>query len=271
MIRKIIILLLLQLVVVANVFASTDSKLIDAVKSRNLALLNDLIATGININQEDASGQSPLHHACFLGYLEIVKTLISNGADVNKNVPKLKLTPLHGASMSRNLKVVKYLIEHGAKVDSKEQEGATPLLSACWVGSLDIVKCLVENGASIHEKTVYGATALHFACQSNNLELVLFLIKGGCDINSQALNGATPLHLAAALGNISIVRALLVKGAKKNFKMKWDSTFTFCRKAPILEDKDAINITFIEGRTPLDVARDRGNNEIVDLIANAEQ
>ena len=53
--------------------------------------------------------------------------------------------------------------------------------------------------------------------------------------------------------------------------MKWDSTFTFCRKAPTLEDKDALNITLLKGRTPLDVARDRGNNEIVDLIAKAEQ
>lgn len=139
------------------------------------------------------------------------------------------------------------------------------------MGSLDIVKCLAENGANILEKTDYGTTALHYACQSRDIELVLYLIKGGCDINSRALNGATPLHLAAALGDISIVRTLIANGAKNKFKMNWDSAFTYCLKAPIIEDKDVLNITISKDQTPLDIARDRGHKEIVTLIANSAE
>ncbi|MBU4316402.1 MAG: ankyrin repeat domain-containing protein [Proteobacteria bacterium] len=103
MIKKAAFFTIIQIIIVSTAFASHEGELFNAVKDGNLAQVKNLIMAGLNINCEDSSGQSPLHHACYFGYLEIVNTLINNGADINKSVPKLKLTPLHGAVMSGNI------------------------------------------------------------------------------------------------------------------------------------------------------------------------
>ncbi len=53
----------------------------------------------------------PLHTACYEGYLEIVKTLVTHGARTDKGDGRNNMTPLHCACQGGRIETVKYLIQ----------------------------------------------------------------------------------------------------------------------------------------------------------------
>ena len=60
------------------------------------------------------------------GYLEIVKWLKEQGADINAKTAD-GYTPMHSAASEGNLEVVKWLKEQGANINAKSSKGETPL------------------------------------------------------------------------------------------------------------------------------------------------
>ena len=100
--------------------ASSDADLIEASKSGDLYLVQELLDRGSDINGRDDSGQSPLHYAVYFGRFDVMALLINRGADVNIKVPQMDLTPLHAATMNGDLMIVKFLVEHGAQVNAKD-------------------------------------------------------------------------------------------------------------------------------------------------------
>lgn len=62
-------------------------------------------------------GLTPLHVACRYGYLDLVRTFLDKGADVDYASDSTP-TPLCVASCSGSLVVVKFLLDCGAKVDA---------------------------------------------------------------------------------------------------------------------------------------------------------
>ncbi len=57
--------------------------------------------------------QAPLHCACWMGNLEIVKTLVTHGARTDKGDGRFNRTPLHCACLGGHKEVVQYLKEIG--------------------------------------------------------------------------------------------------------------------------------------------------------------
>ncbi len=55
----------------------------------------------------------PLHRACYQGYLEIVKTLVTHGARTGKGDVGYNRTPLYWACYGGHKEVVQYLKEVG--------------------------------------------------------------------------------------------------------------------------------------------------------------
>jgi ankyrin repeat protein len=66
------------------------------------------------IHQKDQSGQTCLHWAANKGHLQIVKLLVSQGAQVNLK-DKTGWTPLEYAAEMKRKEIVKYLKSHGAE------------------------------------------------------------------------------------------------------------------------------------------------------------
>ncbi len=72
----------------------------------------------------------PFHYAAQIGRVNIVKTLIKSGANVNATIKSGWLagwTPLHVAAHCGNTEVVKVLLKAGANVHAKAKDGRTPL------------------------------------------------------------------------------------------------------------------------------------------------
>jgi len=57
-----------------------------AVKFGHLEVVRRLISAGADVNAKSNSGWTPIHEAAENGHLEVLKTLISAGADVNAKV-----------------------------------------------------------------------------------------------------------------------------------------------------------------------------------------
>lgn len=71
------------------------------------------------------------------------------------------------------LNVVKTLVKAGANVNHPTLTNSTPLRAACFEGRLDIVKYLIEHGANIHIANKYNNTCLMIAAYKGMFSLFI--------------------------------------------------------------------------------------------------
>ena len=134
--------------------------LILALKEPSLKVAKVLIgAPKINLNQLNASDESPLMLAALKGELALAENMVKKGADVNKT----GWTPLHYAASNGHVAVIRLLLENYAYIDAESPNGSTPLMMASLYGSVEAVKLLVEEGADPLLRNQQGLTALEFA------------------------------------------------------------------------------------------------------------
>lgn len=95
--------------------------LIEIVRAGDCNIADWLIETHkANVNQVDASGKTPLFHACEKGLYNIVEMLITkHKADVNKSYYD---TPLEVALKSGHQACADFLIQHGAKTTAENSQ-----------------------------------------------------------------------------------------------------------------------------------------------------
>ena len=74
----------------------------------------------------DFAGWTALHEACNHGYLEIVKTLIDHGADVNVHGLDGD-TPLHDAAANGHEEITIVLIQSGGNPEAENDTKETPI------------------------------------------------------------------------------------------------------------------------------------------------
>jgi ankyrin repeat protein len=101
--------------------------LIDAADKGDLAQVNKLLASGVNINEQSTkSGRTALMVAAEEGHIAIANLLIAKGANVNAQ-SKNGWTALMYAAINGYPDIVKLLINHGANVNIKDNSGHTAL------------------------------------------------------------------------------------------------------------------------------------------------
>lgn len=150
------------------------------------------------------------------GHLNIVKTLVKAGADVN-HPTNTNSTPLRAACFDGRLDIVTYLTEHNANIHIANKYNNTCLMIAAYKGHLDIVTFLLDHHADPNEKALCGATALHFAAECGHSTIVDQLLKFGTKITKN-VSGMTPLIAAAERTRASVVECLVAQ----NFATKDD-------------------------------------------------
>ncbi|MFP3033890.1 MAG: ankyrin repeat domain-containing protein, partial [Wolbachia sp.] len=184
-----------------------------------LDLVNTLLGEGLDINSEiKYNGFMPL-------YFAIAKNCYSycSWTDVNHKTI-LGFTPLNFVSQQGNLDIVNTLIANGADLGTKTDKLNTPLHLAAENGHLDIVNVFIEKGLDVNAANNDRARPVHSAVQNGNLEVVNALISHGSDINAGSSGvgnhkvdaNITPLHLGTQTGRLDIVKALLEAGANVN-------------------------------------------------------
>ena len=84
-------------------------------------------------------------------------------------------TPLMCATESLgrdSLEIVRQLVTDGADVNAKDDDGFTPLIDAAEAGNIQIVRLLLRHGADVHAKAAAGITALNSAREQDVLRLL---------------------------------------------------------------------------------------------------
>ena len=157
--------------------------------------------------------------AAFQGDLSQIKELV-NKVDVNCKNKISQETALHKASENGHLEVVKYLVSNGANVNVKDKHDLTPIHDGARWGFLEVVKFLSQNGADLDSKAVFDWTPMHCAARSGPgyLEVVKFLAERGAKTDAKSTCNKTPLEMAVQYGFQHIVDYLTEKEKKDNQK-----------------------------------------------------
>lgn len=173
------------------------SALHDAVATNDAAALATAIATVSDINERNGDEATALFLAAEAGRIDLVKSLIDKGADIETGGSSGR-SPLMIAAAEGNLDIMDLLLSKGADIEcSTHKTGWTCLMSAAWYSRGDAARVLIKKGADIHKRNEDGSTALSIAAgQEGNVELVRQLIKLGADFQSADNYGFTPLFRA---------------------------------------------------------------------------
>jgi ankyrin repeat protein len=237
-----------------------------------------LLANGADINTTNSIQWSPLLAAVCNTNKTMVKWLLAKKAqedifsaiclgDANRVAEILKHDssavsfqcygydpgsfPLHWAAWKNQPMIVEMLLANGANVNATDDRLGTPLHDAAAFGhsgQVEVTMVLLAHGANINAKSNYGETPLHEAIWNQDLQMVTLLLNSNANVNAVMEAGhvddtkQTPLHYAAERGNFEIVKLLLDHGANSNVR-------------------DNFNLT------PLDYAKQKRYNDIVDLLS----
>jgi ankyrin repeat protein len=90
-----------------------------------------------DVNAKGLLSETPLHVAAIQGRLDVVRALVSAGAELNAQAEH-NYTPLHEAIEQEHRDVARFLIEAGAKLDVANADGVTPQQMLDWHGWLDL-------------------------------------------------------------------------------------------------------------------------------------
>jgi ankyrin repeat protein len=221
-----------------------------AVAAGDVALTSRLLDLGVDPNQRDLQGLTPLHLAlkCEESVaVALIRPLVAAGsspevAAATGETPfgialaseqtalaywlgwtpwRLPLRRLHGADLPAaaalgDLDAVERLLALGLALESEDAQGATALIRAAGSGQTALVVRLLEAGADPAHAARSGIHCLAAAVSARREAVVRTLLNHGVAPDLRMTGDGTALTLAAALGQTRIAEALLEAGADAN-------------------------------------------------------
>ncbi|XP_070566110.1 ankyrin repeat and SAM domain-containing protein 1A-like isoform X2 [Ptychodera flava] len=206
-----------------------EQDLLEAARKGNIAVVEKILAPkkrpGLleslrrpNVNCQDSSGYTPLHHAVLHGHKDIVDFFVRH--DANPGIADNKgLYPLHLASWTGNAEIVQILLStQKIKVNEQNSDGDTALHFAAQYGHTEVVKLLLKKHGRAANRNKNLQSPLDLGAMYGKLETVQLLLQQYPALLENSPPTHTPLHLAARNGHTHVVKALLDAGADINGK-----------------------------------------------------
>jgi ankyrin repeat protein len=160
------------------------------------------------INTRTGLGETPLHYLAVEDHIEAIKALVGRkGADVN-TLNDFGGSPLSEAAGLGYVDLVKYLLSVGAKLQLPEQKESV-LHAAVRSGSTELVKVILDAGAAVNDVASLDETALHVAAEDDRVEIVKLLLAAGADPNAKRIFDETPIDVATRCGATKVQDELL--------------------------------------------------------------
>lgn len=183
------------------------------------------------------------------GELEKLKSCLRQGVDINA-VNRQGQTAVTLASLNKKYDCVATLIDAGADINKQDNTCLNPFLICCLNNDLTLLRLILPARPDLNRLTRFGGVGLTPACEKGHLDIVQELLhRTAINLNHTNFVGWTPLLEAIVLNDggetqQAIVALLLEHGA-----------------SPHMTDK--------YGKTPLELAREKGFEEIAQLLIAA--
>jgi len=233
-----------------------------------------IIRSGIPVDSQNATGQTPLFMATKSNNASTLKIFVDNNANINARDSQGN-SPLHAAVRWNAVTSVTYLISAGIDVDVHSLNGNTPLHDSVTLNLPEIQALLISKGANLESKNIDGNTPLMEAVRGAYLNSIDKLIASNADTSTRNIRGDTPLHIAVATERIDIINRLLKTGVSihaRNTKNRtpFQMSLTISPKiVSALLENNRINISDDFGNSVLHVAlHERADDNVIRTIIN---
>lgn len=205
---------------------ATDS-LKDALEEEDPERAAEAIRQGADVNAlwED---QTLLSAAVQIGHVELIRLLLSAGADPNRKNPD-GTTAL---TWCGNAEITALLLDAGASARHElgKKVDFASLHNAADDGDVARLRLLLERGEArcLLDRFTEGLTwtPLHYAANEGHCEAAQLLIDAGADPNlfDEDLLGYTAIELAASNNHLEMVKLLLANGADPTLQVGLNSS-----------------------------------------------
>ncbi len=198
---------------IKNLRGTLLHQIIDA-SNFNSELFALLIQKGLDPNEKNENGDSPLHYAIKNRKRYLVKFLLENDADStladsNGNTALDLLLQTKMGSANEMVDTINFLFDHGAKPEHLKAQTWFNLFTDPIHFVSDpvdnskafckVIKALVEKGVKLNATNDAKQSALHLSVQSKQFAHVFIsaLLQLGAKVDLKDINGKTPYDLAS--------------------------------------------------------------------------
>ncbi|KAL6907175.1 ankyrin repeat-containing domain protein [Trichoderma evansii] len=220
---------------IAKLFLDNGAQMHDylekAAEQGDAAIVGLLLDHGAETNVIAGKLDSALRATLWGGHLDLLKLLLSRGADVNSPFRKAQYMPKLWESRRRQphtADCLRFLFNNGAGVDMNTNSSlAAALFVAISLGYTEVSRLLLERGANVNDMAGQDSYPLHAAIvqMDPDIEFVRYLLDLGADPNAQGGGFGTALQAACTCITFNskekmadIMKLLIDKGADASIK-----------------------------------------------------
>lgn len=216
---------------VSPIRSSSDYSLLHVAVARGHAdVVRLLIDAGIDVNEADEGGCTPLHAACgVVDRADLVSMLLEAGADPT-TIDDQGLTPLELAVSAGSVESTTLFADHLRPADPETAGRAlatAQMIRACMYDDVDAVAGLVSaDPRLLGQRDIQGNTPLHVAAETGSARVVEYLLGAGAEVSALSDDGSPPL-LRALRGRLGLPRALFggISGRQMQELLEEDADF----------------------------------------------
>lgn len=186
-----------------------------AVRKMNMVLLRRCIEIGVNPNQVDIFGLTPLIMAANSCEIQVLKELINAGADISFVGPKNQ-NIFHILVQKNSVLHISFCQGLGLDPNQKDINGNSPFMLAVKYCDNVNIEAMLQLKVDYSSVDNNGMTVLHISIKRRNKRLSRLCLTQGMDPFQKNINGMSPFFFAANLGYVWELKEMIKFGADRN-------------------------------------------------------